>query len=101
MGQDTRLLAGLFRWDRDSEPGPALRPPALEDIASARRRHPGEKPVRADAPSIVGLIGPFHLSRPTSTSLTLVIKFRRWLPHSDGGRAAVPNAPSNHTPPLR
>ena len=65
-------LTGLLRRYRDRQPSASLGPPPPEDIASARGRHPCAEAVRANAPSIVGLIGPFHLSRPTSTSLKLV-----------------------------
>ena len=59
-------LAGLLRRYRDRQPRASLGPPPPEDIASARGRHPCAEAVGAYAPSIVGLIGPFHLSRPTS-----------------------------------
>jgi hypothetical protein len=108
-------LVGLLRRNRDREPGAAFGAPPFQDIASARRRHPGQKPVRAQASPIVGLKSPFHLSRSTSTSLILVQFFsaalspRPQLPTGNltaattlGAKPGAPsrdhlNAPSNHT----
>jgi hypothetical protein len=60
-----RALAGLFRWYRDRKPFPALGAAAFEHVAPPGRCHPGKKTMRALAPAIVGLISPFHGSRPT------------------------------------
>ena len=65
VGAAAHPLAGLFRRYRDRKALSALGPAAFEHVAPSGRCHPGEKAMRAFAPTIVGLISPFHGSRPT------------------------------------
>jgi len=72
-----RLLPGLLRRYRDGESLPPFCPTAFEHVAPSGTRHPGKKAVGAFASTIVGLIGSFHLSRPTPVpKLSPAIKCR-------------------------
>ena len=62
-----RLLGGY----RDCKACSALRAPALEDLAAARRGHPRQESMGSFASAIMRLVGPFHCSgsRPASLGL--------------------------------
>ena len=54
------MLTGLLRRNRDGEAFAALETTAAQDVASARRGHPGKETVGPSAAAIVRLVGPFH-----------------------------------------
>src|ERR1700687_2200201 len=76
-----RRLAPLLGRNRDRQPHATLGTPALEDLAAARRGHPGQESMGSFATAVVRLVGPFHFS-------WLTAKFTRWL-YSDRASAVA------------
>jgi hypothetical protein len=68
------LLAGLLGRNRDGQSFATFVATPFEYLSSAGGSHPGQKAVSPFASAVVGLISPFHRSRPIPASSKLVLR---------------------------